>query len=189
MLLRGEAMTNRWIDSGWLMAFAASCGLLGAACGGDGSSVPDASPRLDAAGPDAATECSLVNDVGSLVEQTSVATAVPMGTGGAIADGRYVMTHWFLYTGAGGGSGGTGHLESVTIDVSGGVANGVITNALGGTELHAYTLTVNGTAVAVIDTCPMVGTHEPWDHFSQVGNVVTLYSSSIRQAQEYTLMP
>ena len=163
-----------------------------AACGSSSPSSPDA-PTPDAAAPDSAGVCSSVTEVGGLVPQTRVASALPTASGGTIPDGRYALTHWFVYTGPGGASGATGLMESQTTVVTGTHAHTAGKTTSNVEVLDTFTLAINGTALVVTQICPTPNPPSsatlPWNRFSQNGNVVTLYASSTGEALEYTLMP
>jgi hypothetical protein len=155
-----------------------------AACGSSSSAKPDA--MIDS-GPDSASICSSVSDVSTAVERTQVATAMPAPTGGAIPDSKYTLTHWYVYTGPGGATGGDGMRQSQTTVVTGTKAHTAGTQTNGTFQLSTYTLAINGTALTVTQNCPTISNPVlTIDSFSQNGTVVTLYASSTKDAFEYS---
>jgi len=154
-----------------------------AAC--SSSSNPAAPDAPDAALP---TTCNSVVEAGDFVEQTKVAAAMPAATGGTIADGRYVFTHWYIYTGVGGDTGGTGVFQSETAEVTGTTIRDA--GKFAPSDLFSqneYTFTTSGSAITITRTCPPPDQVQLYDHFSASASIVTFYAAN--QGFEYTLMP
>jgi hypothetical protein len=86
------------------------------ASSGSGGSAPTCSGEADGA-----LECKAPKACGDPVTMTNVPEALPMGAGGMVADGVYVLTAYNVYTGKGGESGPTTFkLEEVLVIEGGG---------------------------------------------------------------------
>lgn len=84
-------------------------------------SVASDTGKADVALPDAAGACNTLVNVADVVTTTQVAEAMPTFTGGAVAEGTYVITAITAYTGAGGATGPkTGTTMKQTMLLSGG---------------------------------------------------------------------
>ena len=160
-----------------------------AACGsGSPHAPPDAA--IDAApdASDAPGTCRVDVDVGSVVMEMRVATAIPAPQGGGpIPDGTYKLTAVTYYTGTGGASGPTGQMESSTSYLKSGLSH-VVTTTNGRATFNDYTVATNGTVVTIAQTCPTQSALG-FDGYTSNAGVVTFYDSHIPASREYTLIP
>jgi hypothetical protein len=160
-------------DSGADAAAGAGGSPVDAAAGAGGSLVDGATDASDAA------SCPMIANVATLITDTSVAGAVPVGTGGAISDGTYTMTAHVSYAGAS----TTVKTHVYTFKITGTVL--ALTGHDDGEidQSGAFTLTANSTtgALAVIGVCPagLVGQRlGDLDSYTATATVIHAYSSS-----------
>lgn len=153
--------------------------------GGTDASIDAASDvQADApqeAGKDGGTACNTLSNVGTVIQQTYVATDGVTGDGGTIVSGTYVLTAMNIYTGADGGSGPTGTTfqDTLALEADGGTYERVVSivNDAGsdGGPIHqngAYTL--NGSSLQIDQTCP-VGT-QPFTSYDSDGTKIHIYA-------------
>jgi hypothetical protein len=105
---------------------------------------------------DAPVACTSIALLGSLVPGTFMASAPPAATGGAIADGTYVLTGYRIYTGAGGLTGPTGQSIRTTMRLAGGAYESVSTSSVDPSEARVSgTYVASNTSFAYLLQCPV----------------------------------
>jgi hypothetical protein len=160
-----------------------------AACGGS-----DAAPAPDAAVPDAevfdAAPCNTIEDVATAdVVEVGLAEDPPTPTGGAIADGTYVITNAVYYTGAGGQTGETGVVyHSTSVNAAG--TYQYIDTGSGPVRTSGIYETSNVSDVSVIQQCPPGGLLN-FHQISATPTEFTLFAATPAgtQALTFTLVP
>jgi hypothetical protein len=116
---------------------------------GDATTVPP--PGADSAhGDSAASACNTLANTAHAITTQQVASDPPAPTGGAIADGTYVLTSATIYTGPGGPVGPGGPAQT-TLRITGATVE--VANA-GDPPTRSITLVTSGTAFTSTDTCP-----------------------------------
>jgi hypothetical protein len=106
------------------------------------------------------TACNTVANVGTVIQQTYVATAPVTGDGGVLVEGTYVLTAAAAYTGTDGGSGPTGTTfqDTAVLDDAGAyqrVVSIVNDAGLDGSPIHQNgSFVLNGSSIQVTQTCP-----------------------------------
>src|SRR6185436_1796996 len=124
--------------------------------------------------------CNSVAGGGSLVMDV-MSTALPALQGGAIADGRYVLTkyEWF-------DSRATLHARSIVMEVSGGGTMGkyVWQRDQEPVERATVTITTASEKIAMRGICPS-GSDLEWDRYGVSGGALVLFST--RDAKAATL--
>lgn len=106
-----------------------------------------------------APQCQNVPREGSTVAEVSIAAAPPAATGGSISAGKYYLTTWEAYTGAGGVAGPTGETRKATLVVSANMLQLAATDVADGDELPvvASSYTKQGTSLDTEEICPLAG--------------------------------
>lgn len=120
-------------------------------------------PETDAgAGADASADhdsgkpsCNSLVNVAADVPIIAAPSAPPPATGGAIADGTYVVTRATVYTGIGGAAGPTGKSVKMTVTVAGANVESVFDGVT-----RSATIAMAGTMLESTTTCPGTGTDE-----------------------------
>jgi len=133
-------------------------------------------------------ECNEVVNTATAVEQMNVAADLPAPVGGTPVDGTYHLTGWNIYTGAGGASGGTGFMRTMTGDAVGKAVSMVTEVGPGSREYANYTMLNSGQFAIVTQVCPEVG-GVALDTFSVVGDQLILYDTPNNMSLEFTRVP
>lgn len=132
---------------------------VGAGAGG-GSTTKDGGSSDAAIDADSGQVCNTIANATLVVDRTGIVGDPPVGTGGTITDGRYELTEYRIYVGAGGIGGPTGVTASSAMTVASGKMEQVL--KLGGntpaTEKRVITA-FNATASTLLRTnvCPSDG--------------------------------
>lgn len=134
--------------------------------------------------PDAGTACNTLANGASFVTVTPVASGVPTGTGGTIADGHYFMTKLEGYTGT-----VIGSLKmKQTLDLCAGVGQ-LVGDEAGPPVYHkSFTFKTTGTAIDVTTTC---STQSPnvdvkYSSYTATPTTLTFYSTTLLFSVTYT---
>ena len=119
-----------------------------AACGGTAASSPDgASPGLCGADVPPGQACNALANTAEIITPTCVSGAMPVGTGGAIVDGTYVLASQTYYEDT---TCAKAKL-SETIEIAGDCIQLVFTSVVSGT--FSGRLTTQGSAITFDRTC------------------------------------
>lgn len=114
--------------------------------------------------------CNAPGQCGKVVVWEQIATEPAPPTGGAIADGTYVLTNYTFYTGPGGATGPLmGNLEGqgTYVFTNGAVQETVTIEAQqqpAKTDYLAGTVSTAGTKITFARTCPDAGPETPGDY-------------------------
>lgn len=130
--------------------------------------------------------CNTLVNGGPDVPIMNVATDPPAPTGGAIADGTYVVTAVQAYTGAGGAAGPTGATYKAGGKISGGTYENIQSDS-GQPKDNATTgtFTLNGSAIDIEQSCPIPQT-VAINKFSADSTSFTLFTSGGSPVQSFT---
>ncbi|MBK7580490.1 MAG: hypothetical protein IPI67_09825 [Myxococcales bacterium] len=162
----------------------------GGAAGSGGTSTGGASGSGGAdagactAFPDAGAACNSLANGAAFVPVTQVATAVPTGTGGTIAEGLYHLTKIEGYTGNPLGS----LTMKQTLEICGGVGQ-LVGDEQGPPVYHkSFTFTTSGTGITATTTC---STQSPnvdivYSSYTATPTSLTLYSTAVKFSVTYT---
>jgi hypothetical protein len=85
---------------------------------------------------------------------TRVALAAPTGTGGALVDGKYVLTGYRRYTGARGSEGPTADSLRETLVITGSVVQTLQETSNGSSFRASFSQSTTGTSFTHKETCP-----------------------------------
>jgi hypothetical protein len=103
--------------------------------------------------------CNDVQLTDPIIPETGVAEALPVPSGGTIADGTYVLTEWLRFTGPGGGAGPLSDLWRKSLSIQGGTMQEVsmkFENSMSSPTpgvRATWTLAVAGTSLTTTPTC------------------------------------
>lgn len=131
----------------------------GGAAGSGGSAGSDASTDADAGDAgDAGGACNTIVNTSGVVELVAVAAQAPAQTGGAITQGKYVLTEYTQYTGADGGVGPTGSTLKETLMISAATLDGVqaegsVEAGIGADQRYTHAYTAAGNTLALAPSC------------------------------------
>jgi hypothetical protein len=132
----------------------------GAGGGGGGGNNQDAGPTDGGNGGDSGVVCNTLANATLVVDRIGIVGDAPVSTGGTIAEGRYELTEYRIYVGAGGLGGPTGVTASSALSVASGRIEQVL--KVGGNTPTTETRTItsfNTTASTLLRTnvCPADG--------------------------------
>lgn len=150
------------------------------------SSVPDSSmPMIACSSADAGAQCNTIVNGATDVPLATVATALPTGTGGTIADGRYYLTGFTAYAGS--------PLKNVTLrqtlEICGGGKTGQLVNdEAGQTKRKGFTVAPVGIVPNTVQTCQSNPTDAdiPYSSYTATATTFTLYSTVYVFSATYT---
>lgn len=144
----------------------------------------DTSPVMCTAFPDSGAACNTIVNGGTDQAIVPIATAIPVGTGGTIANGRYYLTAFNTYQ----GSALTGVTLRQTLEIcdKGGVF--VDDQPSKPTAHKNFTFAPVGTAPNVTTTCSteVPDSNIPYSSYTASPTQMTFYSSSIAFSVTYT---
>lgn len=124
--------------------------------------------------------CNELLNVGTVVQQTFVATEAVSGAGGLLAEGTYVLTAAVVYTGTGGGTGPTGTTFQDTLTIEASYLYQRVTSIIDGARFDGSPIhqsgafVVDGSSIEVTQTCPP-GV-QPFTSYDSNGTQVHIYS-------------
>jgi hypothetical protein len=123
----------------------------------------------------AGASCHAVGGAGLVQDQR--AASVPALTGGAMVDGRYVLTRYEWYTP------NQLHVRSIVLVVSGGGTQGQYYWQRNNEPEQRMTLAIStaGERISMVATCPGAATLE-WDRYSTADGGLTLFSTGDSKA-------
>ena len=115
----------------------------------DGATTSDASTATDGASGD----CNTLTNVGTVVSETTNASALPAMTGGTIVDGTYVLSSAVEYA----GSTADTKTHKRTLKISGTTIQ-IVNSDNGGPDVHAtLSIAPSGNKMNETMTCPVAG--------------------------------
>lgn len=114
-----------------------------------------------------------------------VATATPTGTGGTIADGKYLITKLEGYTGN--GLGALGLKQTLVFCANVGIFVSESSNKPAAVHKN-FTVAPSGTAINVTTTCSteVPDTNIPYDSYTATSSSITFYSTAFKFSVTYT---
>lgn len=133
-------------SSGTTTSSSGSAGAGGTSSGGTDGAAPDPS-------------CQGVPREGTNVAETAIAAAPPTPTGGNVGSGKYYLTLWESYTGAGGAQGATGEVRRTTLVVTGTKLQFATTDVEQAIDLPiaAEEAQTQGSTLTSNELCPLAG--------------------------------
>jgi hypothetical protein len=148
------------------------------------SSTTDTSTTACTAFPDAGASCNAIVQGGTDKTPTAHVAALPDGTGGTIADGRYYLTGFDTYTGSALG----GVTLKQTLELCGGVGQFVNDEPGKPTRHKSFTFAPAGNAPNVTTTCSteVPDTNIPYSSYTATPTTVTFYSTVFAFSVTYT---
>jgi hypothetical protein len=148
------------------------------------SSIPDTSMTACTAFADAGAACNTIVQGGTLKTGVAHAGALPTGTGGTIADGRYLLTSIDTYT----GSPVAGVQLNQTLELCGG-AGQLVGDEPGKPQYRkSFSFAPSGIAPNVTTTCStqMPDTNVPYTSYTATTTDITFYSPALTFSVTYT---
>jgi hypothetical protein len=143
------------------------------------------SPSTCTMTPDAGAKCNELVNAGSDVVLVMTGMAIPTGTGGAVVNGRYVLTEFKSYIGS---LLPAGQTLKQTLDICG-ESGQLVTNDKGKPEVHkSFTIKPTGTAPNLKQTCStqMPDVEIPYASYTATATTLTFYSTTYQFSATYT---
>lgn len=160
----------------------------GGAGGGGGGGGSDGGTTDAGDAGDAGVVCNTLANATLVVDRNGILGDPPVSTGGTIAEGRYELTDYRIYVGAGGLGGPTGVTASSAMVVSGGKMEQVLT--VGGntpTVERRVITSYNATASTLLRTniCPANGAAAQYQYTASDGSI-TITDTVSKEAFVFT---